>query len=70
MSNGKTYSKGDRKMGWLISNFESGDCKVVYIDVSIIDPAFEAFIDNYIVDICFMDNSFSINKAKNILEIS
>lgn len=40
-------------MGWLISNFESGDCKVVYIDVSIIDPAFEAFIDNYIVDICF-----------------
>lgn len=67
MSNGKTYSKGDRKMGWLISNFESGDCKVVYIDVSIIDPAFEAFIDNYIVDICFMDNSFSINKAKKYI---
>lgn len=54
-------------MGWLISNFESGDCKVVYIDVSIIDPAFEAFIDNYIVDICFMDNSFSINKAKKYI---
>lgn len=54
-------------MGWTISNFESGDCRVVYIDIAIIDQAFEAFIDKYIVDICFMDKSFSINKAKKYI---
>lgn len=54
-------------MGWTISDFESDDCRVVYIDIELIDSAFEAFIDKYIVDICFMDNSFSIHKAKKYI---
>lgn len=54
-------------MGWLIKNYEVDTCKVVYIDIEIIDVAFEKFIDKYIVDICFMDNSFNISKAKKYI---
>ena len=37
-------------MGWLIKNYEVDTCKVVYIDIEIIDVAFEKFIDKYIDD--------------------
>ncbi len=54
-------------MGWTISNYSRGDCKIIIIDIASIDSAFESFIDKYIVEICFMDSAFSIKKAKKYI---
>lgn len=54
-------------MGWTISDYSKEDCKIVYIDIAFIDSTFEAFIDKYIVDICFRDRAFSIEKAKKYI---
>ena len=58
----------NNKMGWTISDYEEGDCRVIYIDITLIDSAFEDFIDKYIVNICFRDTSFNIIKAKKYIK--
>lgn len=54
-------------MGWIISDYSKGNCKIVYIDIGFIDSTFESFIDKYIVEICFRDSAFNIKKAKKYI---
>lgn len=54
-------------MSWMINEYLDGDDKVVYIDIDSIDATLESLIDEYIVEICFKDSAFKIEKAKKYI---
>lgn len=55
-------------MGWTTDEFDMGYYRAWYIDVDSIDGELKELIDQYIVEICYADEFYTIQNAKNYIK--